>query len=244
MPNWCENILTIAHDDTQQIERVRLAIEEGRLCDEFIPYPFEKQEAPINPDNPDSYSYDPVYSEKGYDWCVEKWGTKWDICDSNLRLAEKNVLDARFLTASSPPIEVMRAMEAAGFKVTLKYVEYGMCFEGIYQNGHDDCWELEVEEDEDEYVSSYEEDEKKSEDVDQDYLTVYQRLYPSEASLDHLFVQPLSELEFWVSEPDPLATPLVPALFFVMNPEMPPPVSPLPVPQWISPDANVILKVD
>jgi hypothetical protein len=58
------------------------------------------------------------------------------------------------------------------------------------------------------------------------------------------FVQPLSELDFWVIEPDPLATPLVPALFFVTNPEMPAPVSPLPVPQWIASDANLILKVD
>ena len=196
MPNWCENTLTIVHDDPQQIERARLAIEDGRLCDEFIPYPFEKQEVPINPDNPDSYRYDLVYSEKGYDWCVENWGTKWDIRDSNLQLADKHSLDARFFTAWAPPIEVMRAMEAAGFKVTLNYSEIGMGFEGIYRDGLNDYWECEVDEDEEEYVSSYEEDEKKSEDVDLDYLTVYQRLYPSEASLDHLVCAAIVRVRF------------------------------------------------
>jgi hypothetical protein len=218
------------HDDPAQLERAKLALERQRLCDEFVPYPFD-----------DSQN---AYHEKGYDWCIENWGTKWDVHNANITATNGKSLVATFMSAWAPPIEVMRAMEGAGFKVTLKYVEYGMCFEGIYQDGHDDCWELELEEDEEEYVSSYEEDEKKSEDVDLDYLTVYQRLYPSEASLDHLFVQPLSELDFWVIEPDPLATPLVPALFFVMNPEMPAPVSPLPVPQWIDSDANLIFKLD
>jgi hypothetical protein len=211
------------HDDPQQIERARLAIKDGRLCDEFIPYPFERKA--------DGSMCDSEYDSKGYDWCVENWGTKWDICDAKLQPADKNLLDAFFLSAWGPPIEVMRALEAAGFRVILKYVEYGMAFEGIYRDGHDDTWELDFEED----IESEEE---------VDYLEIHRRLYPSEASLDHLFVQPLSELDFWVIEPDPLATPLVPALFFVMNPEMPAPVSPLPVPQWIDSDANLICKLD
>jgi len=71
------------------------------------------------------YKYD-------YDWCVENWGTKWDIFDVDVISLVDNELELCFTTAWSPPINAMRhGAERYGFDFELTYKEEGMMFAGI-----------------------------------------------------------------------------------------------------------------
>jgi len=66
MPNWCLNNLTIEHEDGYMVDRFVKAYEEGNTCNEFIPVPED-------------------IGEGWYDFCVNNWGTKWDIGCENTR---------------------------------------------------------------------------------------------------------------------------------------------------------------
>ena len=67
MPNWCANNLTIEHEDSAIVDRFVKAYERGNTCNEFIP----------KPEN---------IGDGWWDFCVNNWGTKWDIgCDNDQR---------------------------------------------------------------------------------------------------------------------------------------------------------------
>ncbi|MEK9699496.1 MAG: hypothetical protein VW270_27210, partial [Candidatus Poseidoniales archaeon] len=64
MPNWCNNSLTIKSDNYGQLLQYRNAClsNEPNLLEMIRPFTEE-----IN------YEWD-------YDWCVDNWGPKWDVC--------------------------------------------------------------------------------------------------------------------------------------------------------------------
>ncbi len=62
MPNWCDNIMFISHDDSEMIRSAAMAFNNGTLLDVFYPKP---------KDAGDSGGYD--------DWRSEHWGTKGEI---------------------------------------------------------------------------------------------------------------------------------------------------------------------
>jgi hypothetical protein len=71
------------------------------------------------------YKYD-------YDWCVENWGTKWDIFDVDIISLVDDELELCFSTAWSPPVEAIRhGSDRYGFDFELTYKEEGMMFIGI-----------------------------------------------------------------------------------------------------------------
>jgi hypothetical protein len=71
------------------------------------------------------YKYD-------YDWCVENWGTKWDIFDVDVISLVDDELELCFSTAWSPPVEAIRhGSDRYGFDFELTYKEEGMMFIGI-----------------------------------------------------------------------------------------------------------------
>ena len=90
MPNWCNNVLEISHTDAGMMKRVKESYGKGELLNEFIPIPKDLQiiagRAGAD-DNPDQIAL--VEAEKAnrekygyanwYDYCVNEWGTKWDI---------------------------------------------------------------------------------------------------------------------------------------------------------------------
>ena len=82
MPNWCTNTLTVLNPTNEQVQRIASAAITGNLLDEFFPGPEE---------------YD-------YDWCVENWGTKWDVSDVYVD-QQPTELTVCFNTAWSPPGE-------------------------------------------------------------------------------------------------------------------------------------------
>ena len=124
MPNWCSNNLTIEHEDSAMVDRFVKAYEEGNTCNEFIP----KSE-----DIGDGW----------FDWCVNNWGTKWDIgCDNNQAHGLKptrvgNQVTVTFDSAWAPPIRLYEKLDRLGFMVDATYFEPGMAYCGIWHDGDD-----------------------------------------------------------------------------------------------------------
>ncbi len=155
MPNWCNNTLEITHEDPAMIERVRTAFKEGRLLDEFVPVPKELHiVAGRVGDDADPEQIDLEAQEKSnretfgyanwYDYCVNEWGTKWDIGGDDYNEPQEipNGLIMSFDSAWSPPVAAMEKFQDLGFSVRLYYYEPGMCFAGIYDEDGDDYYEL------------------------------------------------------------------------------------------------------
>ena len=122
MPNWCSNNLTFRHADRAKLEAAHKAFMERRFCEHFVPLP---------------------NGEWDYDFCVNNWGTKWEI-DGESSL-DSDQVSCSFDSAWSPPIDVYKAMCAQGFEVEASYYEPGMCFVGKVvgnqEDFDDDCYE-------------------------------------------------------------------------------------------------------
>ena len=151
MPNWCNNSVEIYHEDPAMIERVREAFNDGRLLDEFIPVPqalrdtvsgsmgedkraeHEAQQAA----NVEKYGY-----ANWYDFCVNEWGTKWDIgADGNPAQDFPGGLSLGFDSAWAPPCAAYEKLTEQGFRIRAMYYEPGMGFAGVWDNGIDDFYE-------------------------------------------------------------------------------------------------------
>ena len=154
MPNWVDNTITLKHSDPTMIKRAHDALERGEFLNEFHPVPPDlkivagrvggdedaEQQALVLQENAnrDKYGY-----ANWYDWCVNEWGTKWDVGDEgSATLNEDGSLTASFNSAWSPPIEAYRMLEYLGFKIKAYYFEGGMMFAGIYEDGDDDYYEI------------------------------------------------------------------------------------------------------
>ena len=84
-----------------------------------------------------------------YDWCVDNWGTKWDIAEGEWDMgdldADATMVGVSFDTAWAPPIEFYRTMtDVFNFTIEAHYLEEGVGFVGKYTSADDDdCYELE-----------------------------------------------------------------------------------------------------
>jgi hypothetical protein len=154
MPNWCDNFIEVTHEDPAMMQRFKKAFDEGKLLQEFVPCPEELfEEAPVGNDwqerklvllerNTEKYGH-----ADWYGWCIENWGTKWDISEGELDYSpEENNAGGYFNSAWAPPVQAMEAMTELGFKILLRYYEPGMSFVGEYtsENG-DECYSYDFE---------------------------------------------------------------------------------------------------
>ena len=152
MPNWCNNTLELAHKDPAMIVRARDAFNRMEFLQEFIPVPEslhivagrvsdEAEQAKLEADsarNVEVHGY-----ENWYDYCVNEWGTKWDIGADGYEVEiEDGRLTMSFDSAWSPPLQAYEKLEALGFEVRAYYYESGMCFAGVYEDGIDDFYDL------------------------------------------------------------------------------------------------------
>lgn len=127
MPNWCDNTLTLTHEDSSQIVRAVGAFKRGEFLAELVP-------------NPDK--------EWAYDWCVSNWGTKWDVGDDDawcMISADGQAATFGFSSAWAPPIAAYESMLHDGFGVDAMYYEPGECYVGRWQDGKDDYYEYSKE---------------------------------------------------------------------------------------------------
>ena len=153
MPNWCNNTVEIYHEDPAMLERVRSAFKNGRLLDEFIPVPKELQivAGRVGDDN-DPKQIELEAQEKSnrekfgyatwYDFCVNEWGTKWDIGGDGAEAQDiPNGLMLTFDSAWSPPCDAYAKLNEQGFSIRAMYYEPGMAFAGIWEDGDDQFYE-------------------------------------------------------------------------------------------------------
>jgi hypothetical protein len=128
MPNWCLNNLTVEHSDPSMVDRFEAAYNRGETCNEFIPVPED-------------------IGDDWWDFCVNNWGTKWDIgadigSDKEEYYGLKatrvgNQVSGTFDSAWAPPVGLYEKLVELGYNVKASYFEPGMAFCGIYDNGFD-----------------------------------------------------------------------------------------------------------
>jgi hypothetical protein len=145
MPNWCNNHVTLTHEDPAMIKRAYDALERGEFLNEFIPVPEDLQIVAGCVGDPDEqkalerktaenvkkYGYG-----NWYDYCVGEWGTKWDTGETgnNDIHPDGKMLTAGFDTAWAPPVNAYEKLTALGFNVEAMYYEPGMAYCGIWSS--------------------------------------------------------------------------------------------------------------
>jgi len=154
MPNWCNNNLTLTHEDPAMILRAKEALDRGEFLNEFIPVPedlkitsgflgsgpeqeeLERKTA----ENVEKYGYG-----NWYDYCCGEWGTKWDVGgDGQTDIhPDGKMLHTYFDSAWSPPVAAYEKLEELGFEVNAMYYEGGMAYAGAYGGGNDEEISLE-----------------------------------------------------------------------------------------------------
>jgi hypothetical protein len=183
MPNWCVNNIEISHKDPEMMERVRKSLFEDKFLQEFFPCPselyenvpvgenyVERSEAKEN-SNREKFGYSDWYG-----WCIDNWGTKWDVSDSQFEYdPETNSGSGYFMSAWGPPISAMEKLTELGFNVTLKYFEPGMCFVGQYTS-----------EDGDEYYEYNFDDEDWRDDIPSDLIDCFGLESDYESHLEYM----------------------------------------------------------
>jgi hypothetical protein len=153
MPNWCNNTAEIYHTDPAMLERVREAFDKGALLEEFIPVPASLKIVAGSvgaKDSPEQIELEAAQKNNievngykdWYDFCVNEWGTKWDIgADGQPAQDIPGGLILSFDSAWAPPCAAYEKLVEMGFSIRATYYEPGMCFAGIWDNGHDDYYE-------------------------------------------------------------------------------------------------------
>ena len=153
MPNWCNNHITLEHDDPTMIKRAYDALERGEFLQEFIPVPQDLRDTVSGSMGEDKRAAHEAQMESNiakhgykdwYDFCVNEWGTKWDTGEqgnNDINPNDPKMLTAGFDTAWAPPTTAYEKLMDLGFRVKAMYHEPGMCFAGIWEDGIDDCYQ-------------------------------------------------------------------------------------------------------
>ena len=155
MPNWCDNQITITGpnsviDKIEKIVKADDTHENTGLLNFFKPMPKELE----GTTSPSSSAKKPQPMVEGfdnwYDWRVENWGTKWELCEFygvdrqhlNDSLDESTISFA-FSSAWAPPINAYEQFLRDNENCSLKayYYEGGCDFMGLWEDGVDDCYQ-------------------------------------------------------------------------------------------------------
>jgi hypothetical protein len=152
MPNWCGNFVEVGHEDPAKIKALAEAFNNSEFCNHVIPVPQELKDTiagsvgdPVEQVKLEAQTRANVEkygAGNWYDFCVNHWGTKWDVGgDGQADVSDDGLsMNASFDSAWSPPIGVYEELVNQGYTVRAYYYESGMCFAGIYDNGSDDCY--------------------------------------------------------------------------------------------------------
>lgn len=135
MPNWCDNSVTLYHEDKTKIDA--LAEEMNKKNDEgrSMACPFNH----LRPQPPEVKEGD-----GWYEWNCSNWGSKWDADIIDWDRQDDNTIWICFNSAWSPPIALYNYLTEEGWKVDAMYHESGMSFAGMYSDGIDDYYEYDI----------------------------------------------------------------------------------------------------
>jgi hypothetical protein len=148
MPNWCNNVLTLTHEDPAMITRAKDALDRGEFLQEFIPVPEQLkivagcvgdpvEQAKLEADT--ARNREELGYGNWYDFCVGEWGTKWDVGgDGQTDIhPDGKMLHTTFDSAWSPPVNAYDKLVELGFGVNAMYYEGGMGYAGAYDEHGD-----------------------------------------------------------------------------------------------------------
>jgi hypothetical protein len=152
MPNWCNNVVELAHEDPAMLERAKDALNRGEFLNEFIPVPESLRIVAGcvgDPDEQKKLEEDTARNlathgyGNWYDFCVNEWGTKWDVGGDGMTCEiENGRISTSFDSAWAPPCNAYEKLVDLGFSVRAYYYEGGMCFAGVWEDGNDDYYDL------------------------------------------------------------------------------------------------------
>jgi len=153
MPNWCNNNLTLQHEDPAMITRAKEALDRGEFLNEFIPVPEQLkivagsvgdpvEQAKLEADT--KRNVEELGYGNWYDYCVGEWGTKWDVGDEGATdiHPDGKMLHTYFDSAWAPPVNAYEKLTEMGFTVGAMYYEGGMAYAGVWEDGVDDYYDL------------------------------------------------------------------------------------------------------
>ena len=151
MPNWCDNQITITGpnsviDKIEKIVKEDDSHEKNGLLNFFHPMPKELE----GTTSPSSSADKPQPMVEGfdcwYDWRVEKWSTKWEVCEFYGVDRQGDTISFGFSSAWSPPINayekfiISSSEKKQDVSIKAYYYEGGCDFMGEWDNGNDDCY--------------------------------------------------------------------------------------------------------
>ena len=160
MPNWCNNTLSISHEDPAMMKKFQSAWNEGHVMSEFIPIPQDLKDTVAGfcgkgtPEQAELEKKEAInlakYGYKNwYDYAVGEWGTKWDFGngDQSSGAIDDDQLSGEvtvsFCSAWSPPIGGYEKLAELGFFIKATYFEGGCGFCGLWEDGSDECYDIE-----------------------------------------------------------------------------------------------------
>ena len=112
------------------IDRAYNALLNEKFLQEFLPLPNFDELAQEN-----QQYHDATTSNL---WCVDNWGTKWDVGDGDCTEREDaNTIHASFDSAWSPPCQAYEYLVKLGFEITAYYDEPGVGFCGKWTGNAD-----------------------------------------------------------------------------------------------------------
>ena len=151
MPNWCNNKVKVFGDNSEQIARVaEIFKDEKSVFNNIIQSPdwkrlpnekgeFPKLEQMKNPKTGEvmweTYNFpDGKNDDRWYHWCIDNWGTKWELSELDIEYSDDEILELTFSTAWSPPEGVMNKLKEKypDLSFTCFFDEPGMEIAGYY----------------------------------------------------------------------------------------------------------------
>jgi len=150
MPNWCNNQMTITHDNPEMMLPIIAAWNSGEFFQTLVPCPQELRNtvAGFRPDPGHEEQQKNNIKKYGhanwYDWQVQNWGTKWDVGfeedHGNRGELHNGSMTVGFDSAWSPPIAAYQELVDRGYRITAYYFEPGMAFWGSFIDGSEDYY--------------------------------------------------------------------------------------------------------
>ena len=152
MPNWCYNRITVYGQDENSEKKLKEIEETFRKAQPFneifpIPdfktIPNEKGELPKIEQHKgkdgevmfETYNFpDGKNDDRWYHWCIQNWGTKWDVSELCVEYADDEQLELTFSTAWSPPEGIIEKLREKypDLSFSCFYDEPGMEVAGYY----------------------------------------------------------------------------------------------------------------
>ena len=151
MPNWCNNTVSIAHQDPEKLRALVAAINEGKFCHHVIPTPQDLTDTVAGFPGEDKREAHEAQMKRNlelygakdwYDFQTSNWGTKWDVDPYDKVEFDPLGVTFGFDSAWSPPMGIYEELVNQGYSVTAYYYEPGMAYVGKYEDGVDECYDI------------------------------------------------------------------------------------------------------